>query len=243
MSQTATDPQLREGSGAMFDRIAGRYDFLNRVISLGQDQSWRRRQVRSLELGAEPCEVLDVATGTADVAIMIHGHHPNAKLVGLDPSAEMLAVGREKVAAKKLSEKIELVQGDAQAMPFEDNRFAACTISFGIRNVPDRLKGLREMHRVTRPGGRIAVLELNEPKNGITAPFARFFIHRIVPRIGAWLSGEREYEYLQRSIAAFPPPETFCDMMREAGWTEVKAQGLNFGSVMLFTGIKSQSPS
>ena len=201
-STAALTNQTREGSGAMFDGIAARYDLVNRVISLGIDQSWRRKTVRALELGAGH-RVLDLATGTADLAIQVAESEPSVSVVGLDPSAKMLAVGHEKVERAGLSGRVELVQGDAQALPFEDDSFDSVCIAFGIRNVPDRAQALREMSRVTRPGGRIAILELSEPRTGLFGKMARFHIHSVVPFVGALLSGVKEYRYLQRSIAAF----------------------------------------
>lgn len=226
----------RDGSGTMFDRIAKRYDMLNRIISLGLDQGWRKKLVKALNIQSESSEVLDVATGTADVALAIVNQVPGSKVVGLDPSKEMLAVGKDKVTAAKLDDRIELVMGDAQGMELEDDRFDASCISFGIRNVPDRLKGLKEMARTTKPGGRVVVLELAEPRKGILAPFARFHIHYVVPRIGAWLSGDHEYHYLQKSIAAFPPNEEFAKIMEAAGLKDVQFTPLNFGTVTLYHG-------
>src|SRR5215471_6723981 len=133
---TASKSAPREGSGAMFDGIAARYDLVNRVISLGIDQSWRKKTVRALELAAGH-RVLDLATGTADLAIQVAQTEPNLSVVGLDPSAKMLDVGREKVTRAGLSSRLELVQGDAQALPFEDDSFHSVCIAFGIRNVPD----------------------------------------------------------------------------------------------------------
>ena len=138
----------------MFDRIARRYDLLNRVLSFGNDQRWRRRAVRSLDLDpARPARVLDLATGTADLAILIARTHPAAKVIGVDPAERMLEEGRRKVEAAGLADRVELVPGDAETLPFPEAHFDAVTIAFGIRNVPDRLRGLREMARVTRPGG------------------------------------------------------------------------------------------
>lgn len=230
----------RDGSGAMFDKIAARYDLLNRLMSFGLDAAWRRRLVRSLlpeapgNSGGSGIEFLDVATGTADVALSIAKHYPSSRVTGLDPSTAMLEVGESKVKSRALSDRIELVEGDAQALPFEDHRFAASCISFGIRNVPDRMKGLREMKRVTRPGGRVLVLELNEPERGLLAPLAKLHVHHVVPRLGAWLSGAKEYRYLQRSIAAFPAPEAFATMMEEAGLEVESTVSLGFGSAHLF---------
>jgi demethylmenaquinone methyltransferase / 2-methoxy-6-polyprenyl-1,4-benzoquinol methylase len=223
------------GSGQMFDRIAGRYDLLNRIISLGMDRGWRRKLVEALQLGAGAA-ALDVATGTGDVALTLASAHPDARIVGLDPSAGMLEVGRTKVAAAGLTERIELTEGDAQDMPFGTDTFDGSCISFGIRNVPDRVQGLREMARVTKPGGRVCVLELGEPRAGVLTPFARFHVHQVVPRLGALLSGETEYHYLQASIAAFPAPEAFCDIMRDAGLHEVSFTAFQFGAVNLYVG-------
>ena len=221
------------GSGAMFDRIAGRYDRLNRIISLGMDRGWRDRLVRAMKLPASS-RFLDVATGTADVALAIADMHGDAQVVGLDPSSNMLDVGR--IKAQAYGQRIELVQGDAQALPFADAAFDAACISFGIRNVPDRAKGLAEMRRVVKPGGRVVVLELGEPKGGPLAFFARLHVHHIVPRLGAYLSRAPEYRYLQRSIAAFPPPEEFAAMMGEAGLAEVGIERLAFGAAHIYCG-------
>jgi demethylmenaquinone methyltransferase / 2-methoxy-6-polyprenyl-1,4-benzoquinol methylase len=228
------EPRL--GSGAMFDAIAHRYDLLNRVLSLGIDRGWRRRTVDAMALGEGPSLALDVATGTGDLALAIARHHPHAQVVGLDPSDNMLAVGRDKAAKARLSERVELVHGDAQDLPFEDDRFDASCIAFGIRNVPDRARGLREMARVTRRGGRVVVLELGEPGGGPLGPMARFHIRTVVPRLGALLSGAREYRYLQESIAAFPAPEAFAQMMRDAGLEVLEVRPLTFGVCHLYVG-------
>src|SRR5690606_29717358 len=148
-----SEPQ--RGSGAMFDAIADRYDLVNRVISLGVDQSWRRKTVAALELW-QGARVLDLATGTADLAIQVALDTPGATVIGLDPSERMLALGRRKVHDALLTDRVELQQGDAQALPYPDNSFDGVCIAFGIRNVPDRRRALAEMARVTRKGGRTA---------------------------------------------------------------------------------------
>ena len=232
-SATPHDDSIRGGSGAMFDRIASRYDALNRVISLGVDQGWRRRTVRALALGPE-ARVLDLATGTADLAIAIAKSQPHADVVGLDPSVGMLDVGRAKLARMGLDARISLVEGDAMALPFEADSFDGVSIAFGIRNVPDRPKALAEMARVTRPSGRVAILELGEPRGSVLGPLARFHVHRVVPTLGAWLSGAGEYRYLERSIAAFPPSEEFADVMRESGLDVISVQPLTFGVANLY---------
>lgn len=226
-------PLMRDGSGAMFDGIAARYDLVNRVISLGIDQSWRKKTVRALELGASH-RVLDLATGTADLALQVARTEPSAHVVGLDPSAKMLEVGRSKVESSGLQSRVELVQGDAQALPFADRSFDSVCIAFGIRNVPDRARALREMARVTKPAGRIAILELSEPRAGILGALARFHIHTVVPYIGALLSGVKEYQYLQRSIAAFPPAEEFAELMRRSNLNVLGVHALTFGVCHLY---------
>jgi len=221
------------GSGAMFDAIAPRYDLVNRVISLGIDQSWRRKTVRSLALG-QGSRVLDIATGTADLALLVATSVPSATVVGLDPSAGMLGVGRTKVAERGLGERIELVEGGAESLPFDDRSFDAVCIAFGIRNVPDRGRALSEMARVTKPGGRIAVLELSEPRKGPLASLARFHVHTLVPRVGAFLSRAPEYRYLERSIAAFPPAEEFGALMERSGLEVLEIVALTFGVCHLY---------
>jgi demethylmenaquinone methyltransferase/2-methoxy-6-polyprenyl-1,4-benzoquinol methylase len=221
------------GSGQMFDKIARRYDFMNRVLSLGMDKGWRRRTVKSLNLGDAP-RVLDVATGTGDLAIDIARSRPNAQVIGLDPSEQMLAIAGDKVAKKKLADRVSFVVGDAQHLPYKDCEMDAATIAFGIRNVPDRLQGLRELARVVRPGGRVAVLELGMPRGGLLSRAAAVHTRYVVPRLGALLSGAREYKYLQSSIAAFPPNDEFVAMMKQAGLHVVEVVPLAFGACTLF---------
>jgi demethylmenaquinone methyltransferase / 2-methoxy-6-polyprenyl-1,4-benzoquinol methylase len=239
------------GSGQMFDRIAPRYDFVNRVLSLGLDRRWRRRVVRTLGLGpkatresaawfGERPRVLDVATGTGDLAIEIAHACPGASVIGLDPSANMLAVAKAKLEARGLADRVSLVEGDALALPQQNCEIDAATIAFGIRNVPDRPRALRELARVVRPGGRIAVLELGEPRRGMLGALARFHCHQLVPRIGALLSGAREYRYLQRSVEAFPPADEFAALMRASGLDVLEIVPLTFGVCTLFVATPSE---
>jgi len=240
-----TSPQLPTlGSGEMFDRIAQRYDTVNRVLSLGLDQRWRRRLVRELGLdtrkgrggawfGEKP-RVLDVATGTGDLAIEIARSCPGASVIGLDPSPGMLAIAEKKLEKRGLASRVTLTVGDAQHLPLGNCEIDAATIAFGIRNVPDRGQGLRELARVVRPGGRVAVLELGEPRRGVLGAAARLHSHHLVPRIGGWLSGSREYRYLQQSVAAFPPPEKFADLMRASGLEVLEVIPLTFGVCNLY---------
>jgi demethylmenaquinone methyltransferase/2-methoxy-6-polyprenyl-1,4-benzoquinol methylase len=222
----------------MFDAIAERYDLLNRINSLGMDRRWRRKTVEALELSAGH-RLLDVATGTADLLIEVARRHPTVALAGLDPSAGMLAIGRRKLAEAGI--EAELLEGDAQAMPFGDESFDRAAICFGIRNVPDREKALAELHRVLKPGGRLAVLELSEPRGGALSFLARIHVEHVVPRIGAALSRGAEYDYLRRSIAAFPPPEVFASTIEAAGFEKVTPRTFAFGACVLFVAEKERA--
>jgi demethylmenaquinone methyltransferase / 2-methoxy-6-polyprenyl-1,4-benzoquinol methylase len=221
----------------MFDRIAHRYDLSNRIISLWIDQRWRKKTTRAMRL--EPGDrVLDLATGTADLAIRIAAQHPGVTVVGLDPSTRMLDVGREKNERRGLTDRVSLVTGSAEDLPFEDACFEAVSMAFGIRNVPDRARALSEIARVLRPGGTVAILELCEPRSGVMSPISRFHIHHVVPAIGAWLSGERSYRYLQQSIEAFPTPSIFVAMLEAAGLEVEASTSLTFGVAHLFVAHK-----
>ena len=236
-------PPPKNGSGRMFDAIAEKYDFVNRVLSLGMDQSWRRRAVRSLDLGdGAGATVLDLATGTADLALLLARMIPAARILGIDPSSGMLTVGRKKVLAADLAGRVELREGDAQALDLPDRSIDGITMAFGIRNVPDRARALREMARVTRPGGKIAILELSEPRDGAMGALARFYVRGVVPRVGGALSGKREYRYLQESIAAFPPPAEFAETMRASGLDVIETVPLMFGAAVLFVGTPAEGP-
>ena len=217
----------------MFDNIAERYDLLNRILSLGIDQSWRRKTVDALGLKSGD-RALDLATGTGDLALLIARRSPDSRVTGVDPSRGMLGVGLVKIAEADLKDRIELLSGDAQDLQFADNSFDGTTIAFGIRNVPDRERGLSEMARVTKPGGRVAILELSEPQGGLMAPFARFHVHTLVPWLGSLLSGQKEYQYLQKSIAAFPPPQEFAETMERCGLTVLEVVPLTFGVAHLY---------
>ncbi|HTV21788.1 MAG TPA: ubiquinone/menaquinone biosynthesis methyltransferase [Polyangiaceae bacterium] len=226
----------RGGSGEMFDAIAPRYDLLNRLLSLGIDQRWRRLLVQRLQLSPQAV-VLDHATGTADLALLIARSGPGVRVIGIDPSTEMLRVGRAKVEAAGLSERVTLQTGQAEELSgIGSQSVDAVSMAFGIRNVPDRPRALREMARVTRPGGRIAILELSEPQGGLLGPLARVHVHQIVPWLGGLISGAREYRYLQRSIAAFPPPAVFADLMKANGIRVESVEALTFGVCHLYVG-------
>jgi demethylmenaquinone methyltransferase/2-methoxy-6-polyprenyl-1,4-benzoquinol methylase len=222
----------RPGSGEMFDGIAHRYDPLNRLMTFGLDRGWRKKMVRALELPAE-AKVLDLATGTAAVAILAARRHPDAEVIGLDPSPKMLELGRRKVAAEALGDRVRLELGEAEKLPYRDESFDGVTIAFGIRNVADRTAALREIVRVVKPEGVVAILEANEPR-GILAPLTRFYCRYLVPLFGALLSSGQEYRYLQTSMEAFPPPAFFSAMMAGCGLEVQEIRSLGFGTCTLF---------
>ncbi len=217
----------------MFDLIAPRYDLLNRLTSLGMDQPWRRATVRALKL-SPGSRALDLATGTADLALMILRKHTQTSVVGLDPSSGMLAIGERKVRRAGLDGQICLIEGDAQDLPFPDHSFDALTMAFGIRNVPDRGKALAEMARVTRSRGRIGILELTWPEGSLLAPLARLHVRYIVPTLGAILSRGAQYNYLRESISAFPRPEEFGRLIESSGLDLLSITPFAMGACCLF---------
>lgn len=223
----------------MFDRIAGRYDLLNRSLSFGRDVAWRKRLRRELPLD-RPVRVVDLATGTGDqILFLLGGRAEIEKADGYDLAEEMLEIGRAKVAEKGVEEVVTLSTGDAMACPAADGSADVVTISFGIRNVEDVSAALRDMHRLLTPGGKACVLEFSLPTHGfIKWGYLTYFRH-VLPRIGGWVSGDAyAYNYLNTSVETFPCGEAFCDLLREAGFEEVKAQPMTFGVATLYTGLK-----
>ena len=220
----------------MFDAIAGRYDLLNHLLSAGIDTRWRKRAIASLRLTGRE-RVLDLCTGTADLAIAaLRGRPAAARVVGVDFAAAMLRVGRDKIAAQRLGDRIALVRGDATRIPAADGSVDAITIAFGIRNVDEVARACAEMHRVLRPGGRLAILEFAVPTTPGLSTVYLWYLHHVLPRIGRAVSRHNAaYGYLPASIGAFTPPEEFVKLLRQAGFAEVEPVRLTFGSVILYT--------
>jgi demethylmenaquinone methyltransferase / 2-methoxy-6-polyprenyl-1,4-benzoquinol methylase len=222
----------------IFATIPGRYDLLNRVLSLRRDVAWRRFAVRKMRF-FDTCRLLDVATGTADLAIEAAMRHPEIRVTGIDFVAGMLAPGRKKIADRGLAGRIRLLQADALALPFPDGSFDAAGIAFGIRNIPDRLAALREMRRVLVTGGRVYILEMNAPpdrlRRGIFAPY----LGRILPVIARLLSqNPAAYRYLVDSILHFPAPPVFLSLMKEAGFGDRERYSLTLGITSLYIGSR-----
>ena len=221
----------------MFDRIAHRYDLLNRLLSFGTDVRWRKTMNRRIPAGKNLC-VLDLATGTADVLIAMERACPNVTAgIGLDMSGGMLKYGQEKLIRLGLDQKYRLVRGDATALGLADAQFDAVTISFGIRNVLDVSQGLREMRRILKPGGRALILEFSLPANRPFRACYLFYFRNILPRLGALISGDSHaYTYLNKTVETFPYGEDFCKLMRDAGFEDVTATPLTFGIASLYQG-------
>lgn len=220
----------------MFGAIAPRYDLLNRVLSFGIDRGWREQAVAAA-LQDKPARVLDVATGTADLAIALKRAAPNSEVVGVDFAEPMLALGRRKVAAQSLD--LELLQGDGQNLDFADDAFDSLTIAYGLRNFADRERGLQEFYRVLKPSGRLVVLEFPPPPEGLFGALFRFYFLKITPYLAGAVSGRRDaYEYLGTSVLEFPSPRELADMMRRAGFTEVRYHLQTYGVSALHQGVK-----
>ncbi|MCM5663593.1 bifunctional demethylmenaquinone methyltransferase/2-methoxy-6-polyprenyl-1,4-benzoquinol methylase UbiE [Galbibacter mesophilus] len=222
----------------MFDTISGKYDGLNRVISFGIDVKWREKVVSMIN-NTHPESVLDIATGTGDLAINMALQTNANKIVGLDISPGMLEVGKQKVSQKKLSEKIEMVLGDSEALPFEDNYFDAVTVAFGVRNFEDLEKGLSEIFRVLKKGGIFVVLETSVPTKPPYKQGYNIYTRGILPLIGKVFSKDRSaYAYLSKSASVFPFGEDFNNILRKIGFTNVKDRPQTFGVATIYEAYK-----
>lgn len=224
----------------MFDAIAGRYDLLNTVLSGGLDRYWRRRAIATLQLTGHE-RLLDVCTGTADVAIgAADKTNGAARVVGIDFSGAMLTHGVEKVRHGALTTRVNLVRGDAMSLPVASGSVDAATIAFGIRNVQQPDAACRELQRVLRPGGRIAILEFGTPRSRLFGLIYHWYSRNVLPRIGRAVSRhDAAYTYLPESIGAFPYGDEFARILTVTGFSQVEARPFMFGAVYLYTGRKT----
>ena len=236
----------------MFSAIARRYDLMNRLMTFGRDQHWRRYTVSQLSLASPslateelnpvetdraPCAVLDVATGTGDLALEVLRQAPDCTVVGVDFVPEMLALARQKAAAD--GAPLPLTGGDALQLPFAEAVFDGVVTGFAMRNVTDIPAAFAEMARVTRPGGRLACLEIAKPQAPIFRQLYAWYFYRLVPLIGGWITGEPSaYTYLPHSLTAFLTPDEIVEVMRQTGWREVRYRRLMLGTVAVHVGIR-----
>lgn len=222
----------------MFNNIAPYYDLLNRLLSLGIDRSWRRKAINMLKED-KPQHLLDVATGTADLALEAYKQLQPKQIVGVDISDEMLEIGRGKIEKKSLSNSIELQNGDSENLPFNDNTFDAITVAFGVRNFENLEKGLEEMRRVMKQGGRLVVLEFSRPT---IFPFKQIFnsyFKYILPLIGRLTSKDpKAYSYLYESVQAFPDGQDFVTVLEKTGFKSNQCKRLSLGICSIYTGQK-----
>lgn len=231
------DTSKKEQIAAMFNSISGKYDFLNHFLSLGIDILWRKRAVRLLKK-YQPKLILDIATGTGDFAIEALSLNPE-KIIGVDISEGMLSMGREKLIKKNLTDKIELLSGDSEVLPFEDNFFDAVIVSFGVRNFENLEKGLSDMLRVLKPGGKVLILEFSKPKLFPFKQIYRFYFQWILPKIGKLISNNHAaYTYLPDSVEAFPDGDDFLNILYKIGFQKNQCTPLTLGISSIYSGSK-----
>ena len=222
----------------IFSTITGKYDFLNHFLSLRQDIVWRKSAVRRMRF-FKTFRLLDVATGTGDLAMEAAYTHPGIRITGLDFVKEMLQAGKKKIREQGLSSRIDLIRGDALNIPFTEETFDVASIAFGIRNIPDKVAALREMVRVVAPGGRVMVLEMTFPRLPLITRFYDLYLNRLLPLLAGLFSPNPEaYRYLGDSIMNFPTTDHFLALMKEAGLVHLGMQSMTLGISRLFTGQK-----
>lgn len=222
----------------MFNNIAHRYDFLNHFLSLGIDRRWRKKVIRKLK-NIQPEKILDVATGTGDLAFE-SAKQLNAEVTGIDIAANMLSLAEEKKKKSPLSGKIKFIQADALHLPFADDSFDACTVAFGVRNFENIENGLKEINRVLRKNGMVAVLEFSTPPRFPVRQFYLFYFRYVLPAIGRFFSRDkRAYQYLPESVDAFPAPENFCSLLQTCGFDSTTHHYLTFGIASLYLAKKN----
>ncbi len=222
----------------MFNKIAFRYDFLNRFLSAGIDIYWRKRAIKELN-AANPQIILDMATGTADVAIMMTKYLHPKKIIGMDISEAMLQIGENKITKLKLNDIIELQTGDSEAINLPDETFDAVTVAFGVRNFENLEKGLSEILRVLKPTGKLVVLEFSKPKQPFFRMFYNSYMSLAATGIGKWVAKNREaYEYLHESVNAFPEGKNFADILSKIGYRNIYFKKLSLGICTIYCGSK-----
>lgn len=227
----------KEQVAEMFNNISGKYDLLNHVLSLGIDIAWRKKAIRLLKKD-QPKLILDIATGTGDFAIEALALNPN-KVIGVDISEGMLAVGREKMKRRKLDSKIEMHLGDSEGLLFEDNKFDAVIVAFGVRNFEHLEQGLADMHRVLKPGGKTVILEFSRPRRFPFKQLYHFYFKWILPKIGRLVSKDNAaYTYLPESVQQFPDGQDFLSILSKIGFKDTQCKPLTLGISSIYIGTK-----
>ena len=223
---------------AMFDRISPKYDRLNHLLSLNIDKLWRRKTAK-IVAKSQPKNILDLATGTADLAIELAKRNPQAHIIGVDISEKMLDIGKTKIIKQNLESQIELQLGDAAALPFENNSFNAVTVAFGVRNFEDLERGLTEIHRILKPNGQAFILEFSMPERfPVKQAYLLYFKH-ILPSIGRWISKDAAaYRYLPESVERFPKPDRFLDLLAAKGFKDLEKKALSLGIATIYSAKK-----
>lgn len=227
----------KEQVARMFDNISQRYDFLNHFLSLGIDKGWRKKAIRLLA-PHKPKHILDVATGTGDFALQALSLKPD-QIIGVDISTGMLNVGKKKIEKRGVSDTIKMVQADSENLPFEENKFDAVTVAFGVRNFENLKVGLAEILRVMKPGAVLVVLEFSRPNKFPFKQVYNFYFKTILPKLGHWISRDKAaYTYLPESVEAFPDGEKFLSILSETGYKNTSCKSLTFGISSIYTAQK-----
>lgn len=230
--------QKNEQIEEMFNNIAPAYDFMNRAMTLGIDRTWRRKAVRTLPKGND-IAILDIATGTGDLALLIQKITGSEHITGIDLAENMLEIARQKAAAAPKPSAFRFLKADSLAMPFPDNSFHCITAAYGVRNFTNLLEGYREMFRVLKPGGMLAVLELSTPANPLVKPLYNIYTRRLIPAVGRLVAGDSQaYTYLPQSIAAVPQGSAMLALMQQAGFTHTLYKTFTFGTCSFYTAFK-----
>ena len=232
------EAEKKQQVSKMFNNISKSYDFLNHFLSMGIDRRWRKKAIRELK-DIQPQKVLDVATGTGDLALEVYKQYHPQEIIGVDIAVGMLEIGEKKIAKKGLEEIISLMEGDSENLPFEDNSFDAVVVAFGVRNFANVENGLKEMIRVLRPGGKCVILEFSKPKVFPLKQLYNFYFRRILPGIGRMKSKDsKAYSYLYESVQAFPEGEEFMNLLVNLGLKQTKCSALTAGICSIYTGVK-----
>lgn len=228
----------KEQVAEMFDKIAGKYDVMNRFLSARTDIGWRKKAIHLLKKD-NPQHILDVATGTADMALLAYKLLQPAQITGIDISEGMLELGRKKIEKEQLGEKIHLQHGDSETINFADNTFDAVMVAFGVRNFENLENGLAEMLRVLKPGGRLVVLEFSKPRQKAVKRFYNLYMSIVAPQVARWFKQNKEaYQYLNESANAFPDRQLFTDILKKVGYTHTDCKPLSFGICCIYSGRK-----